>query len=403
MNPHFFRPTGFGVLMREILCVLILCVVGGLASQRSVAQLVTLTDGNSLAQFNIASQANNLRWQVDGVNQLAQQACWYRVGNDPEQSVHALQIGAYSATDTNFDGSPDTLYVRYLLSNQFKIETRYSLSGGLAGRGFSGMGEQISITSLFDGPLQFHFFQYADFNLQGDPNGDSADFTNSNAAQQYKGSADLIQTAVGPVPSHREIAFSPIMRDELNDGMATTLSDTPIGTVVGPGDMTWAYQWDFLLTPNGTFQISVAENISVSTPGDYNHNGVVDAGDYVAWRKGLGTTFTQSDYGVWRAHFGQVAGGMRDSRRLQLRRFRRCGRLCRLAKDRRQRPTGIQRLACPLRPSAGSGAGATANTAVPEPAMRTAAPDGSAGDVLSPSRGCIINSSTRDNIQQPTD
>ncbi len=42
--------------------------------------------------------------------------------------------------------------------------------------------------------------------------------------------------------------------------------------------------------------------------GDYNGNGVVDAADYVAWRHGLGTTYTQADYGVWRAHFGQTAG-----------------------------------------------------------------------------------------------
>jgi hypothetical protein len=42
--------------------------------------------------------------------------------------------------------------------------------------------------------------------------------------------------------------------------------------------------------------------------GDYNGNGVVDAADYVVWRKGLGTLFTQSDYSVWRAHFGQTGG-----------------------------------------------------------------------------------------------
>jgi hypothetical protein len=43
--------------------------------------------------------------------------------------------------------------------------------------------------------------------------------------------------------------------------------------------------------------------------GDYNSNGIVDAADYVAWRKGLGTTYTQADYDVWRAQFGQIAGG----------------------------------------------------------------------------------------------
>ncbi len=46
----------------------------------------------------------------------------------------------------------------------------------------------------------------------------------------------------------------------------------------------------------------------VALPGDYNGNNVVDAADYVVWRKGLGTTFTQNDYDVWRSHFGQTAG-----------------------------------------------------------------------------------------------
>ena len=47
---------------------------------------------------------------------------------------------------------------------------------------------------------------------------------------------------------------------------------------------------------------------AVALAGDYNNNGIVDAADYVVWRKGLGTTYTPSDYNVWRAHFGQTAG-----------------------------------------------------------------------------------------------
>ena len=42
--------------------------------------------------------------------------------------------------------------------------------------------------------------------------------------------------------------------------------------------------------------------------GDHNHNGIVDAADYVVWRKGNGTIYTQPDYTVWRTHFGQTAG-----------------------------------------------------------------------------------------------
>jgi hypothetical protein len=52
-------------------------------------------------------------------------------------------------------------------------------------------------------------------------------------------------------------------------------------------------------------------------PGDYNNNGTVDAGDYVAWRKG-GTlanevvdsgTVTSGDYTEWRARFGNSGSG----------------------------------------------------------------------------------------------
>jgi hypothetical protein len=45
-----------------------------------------------------------------------------------------------------------------------------------------------------------------------------------------------------------------------------------------------------------------------SIHGDYNHNGIVDAADYVVWRKGLGATFTQNDYNVWRANYGRTIG-----------------------------------------------------------------------------------------------
>jgi hypothetical protein len=42
--------------------------------------------------------------------------------------------------------------------------------------------------------------------------------------------------------------------------------------------------------------------------GDNNGNGSVDAADYVVWRNGVGTTYVQNDYDVWRANFGQTAG-----------------------------------------------------------------------------------------------
>jgi hypothetical protein len=46
----------------------------------------------------------------------------------------------------------------------------------------------------------------------------------------------------------------------------------------------------------------------VALAGDFNNDGRIDAADYVVWRQGLGTTYTQADYDVWRTHFGQTTG-----------------------------------------------------------------------------------------------
>jgi len=74
--------------------------------------------------------------------------------------------------------------------------------------------------------------------------------------------------------------------------------------------------WAIVYTGVGVF-LSVQ---GPGLPGDYNNNGTVDAADYVVWRK---TGGSPDDYNTWRSHFGQPPG---------------------------------------------SGSGATANAAIPEPA-----------------------------------
>jgi hypothetical protein len=67
-----------------------------------------------------------------------------------------------------------------------------------------------------------------------------------------------------------------------------------------------------VLTTDGvnSLGVSVINNFVVlaKLPGDYNGNGIVDAADYPVWRKGLGTTYLQAHYDIWRANFGATAG-----------------------------------------------------------------------------------------------
>jgi len=258
---------GFARGARKFLfCGFIVLSLFGMLATSSIAALITLSDDNSTVDFDTTSSANAYNWSVEGQDQLFQQAFWYRVGNGPEQSLHALPIGFQLASNTNSDPNLDTLNVVYN-GPGYNIEVTYRLDGGAVGSGASDMGEQIAITNNSGAPLDFHFFQYSDFEILGTPGNDTAVFVNANTVRQFEGPISLNETVASPAPSHREINFFDITRDNLEDGVATTLNDLlPNGVPLGPGDMTWAYQWDRTIPASGigrTFIISKDKRLNV--------------------------------------------------------------------------------------------------------------------------------------------
>src|SRR5262249_40576722 len=52
--------------------------------------------------------------------------------------------------------------------------------------------------------------------------------------------------------------------------------------------------------------LTVLINPYATLAGDFSGNGVVGAPDYVLWRKGLGTTYTEADYDLFRSQFGET-------------------------------------------------------------------------------------------------
>jgi hypothetical protein len=75
-----------------------------------------------------------------------------------------------------------------------------------------------------------------------------------------------------------------------------------LGTPTGPAGFSYALLNN---VSNTSIDLTVT---ATALAGDYNHNGVVDAADYTVWRDGLGTTYTQADYNIWKANFGAHAG-----------------------------------------------------------------------------------------------
>jgi hypothetical protein len=112
---------------------------------------------------------------------------------------------------------------------------------------------------------------------------------------------------------------------ETND--LTIRSDGDVAFQGPVGDMVGGALGDILIITAGNIVVTStveADSLVQARPGDYNHDGGVDAADYVVWRKGVGTSVAPpfvgadgdgdssidpGDYDVWTEHFGETLPG----------------------------------------------------------------------------------------------
>jgi hypothetical protein len=247
-----------------------------LAPASASADVVTLTSGNSSATFNTgwtgnvynnASLTNGQQdWIIDGVNHLKRQWFYYRVGaSGPEQSIDTLfQTGI----DTS---SPDVLLLQYAdnanpTNAKFVITLSFTLTGFPAGSYQSDLQESVNVANQSANPLAFHLFQYADFDLSGTLHDQSVNLSigpgTSTATQTDANMAvgETVTATAPPVTTHYEAGIYPNTLSKLTDGLPTTLSDT--ATASGPADLTWAFQWDFVLNPGDSFDLQKDKLVS---------------------------------------------------------------------------------------------------------------------------------------------
>jgi hypothetical protein len=218
---------------------------------------VTLADLNSTVTMDPYSQAGVNQWLVDGTSALKQQWFWYRVGSVAEKSIDTLGVPVITSTASN------SVKLTYGVGN-FDVQVTYTLNGALPGSGTSDLGEQIKINNYTTNAMDFHFFQYSDFNLGAS---DSVGLTKNLQGKFYRstqtfGGTELQETVVSPGANHGEVAAAPFTLDRLNDGVATTLNDSVSAT----GDVTWAFQWDFTIAAGSSAQIGKDKRLTVTVP-----------------------------------------------------------------------------------------------------------------------------------------
>jgi hypothetical protein len=127
-------------------------------------------------------------------------------------------------------------------------------------------------------------------------------------------------TASGSVAATGLLATLTVDTTGLNSG-SFPLTLTGVASAIGPANNTTLNNVSAQAIPltitNGQL------TISQFPAADYNHNGLVDAADYVIWRDALGQsvtagsgadgdhdgTVTQADYNLWKSEFGYLSPG----------------------------------------------------------------------------------------------
>lgn len=206
-------------------------------------------------------------WIVDGRDQLYQQWFWYRIGPEGgEQSIDALPFYGSELDNGTFKS---TLDVAYGTLDTFLVTITYTLAGGELGTHWSDIGEVITIRNFGSTALDFHLFQYSDFDLDQTIGGQTVHITdgggNPTATQTSATGSYLSESTIGPPqPNRYEANLYPATWLALNDGSPTNLNNE---ADAGPGDATWAFQWDFTVAANGGTQgVSKDKQIRAAVP-----------------------------------------------------------------------------------------------------------------------------------------
>jgi hypothetical protein len=238
----------------QAFCVVMVALVSLAMVLPSHGQITTLSSGASIARIDPYSQAGLFDWTVSGTDQLKKQWFWYRVGTaGSEFSIDTISAPTISGVSAN--GATITY-----ANSSFSIDVIYGLTGNADSAGLT---ETIRIinknTDPLSAPLDFHFFEYTDYDLAGIPGGQSVMVygTAARAVQTGLLGAMGLETAT-PNASHREANLYDATLVKLNDALPTTLNDV---LTAGPGDVTFAFEWDYAIEAGGSRLISKIKTV----------------------------------------------------------------------------------------------------------------------------------------------
>jgi PEP-CTERM motif-containing protein len=236
-------------------------VLMALLPASSIAQTIAMDDGGSTAIINTGGGPGNLgmnAWTVlGGNNQLNQQWFWYSVGGGLAQPINT--IGGLTITTNSVGPNVNDVTITYA-NLQLAVTVEYVLTGDGPSSGGANLTEYLAIDNNTANAFNLSFYQYSNFNLLQNNNnsvsisGDSG--SGYSGAQQTTGGpggSGIAEVIDEPNATYAEANYANAgtlsTMYNLNNTANYNLNDN---TSAGPGNVTWAFQWNANLTAAGT-------------------------------------------------------------------------------------------------------------------------------------------------------
>lgn len=225
---------------------------------------IDLADGNSTVSIDPDNSGGLYSWTVNGTEQIFQEWFHYSLGTAESYPLTSTEGNSYSGFNLTTTGGTNTLGLAYDNINTsnpdlgFKID--YTLSGGLGGSNYSKLVESIQVRNSTSDIL--HFYMYTDFDLAYTFEDDSAVRLSPNAFLQTDptGIFSLVTSSVAP--NNWEIGYFSDLLDKFGAG---TPDLTGMNSPLGPGDLSYAFQWD--IAAGDTLALNIDKSIATPEPG----------------------------------------------------------------------------------------------------------------------------------------
>lgn len=237
-----------------------------LLTPASNALAYTLVDGSSSAEFDPTSASGMTSWIVGGANHLTSQSFWTRTQLDTQE----YPLSAYNISSSQVDAN--TVTANYSASTgayAYSAKVTYDLFS--LGASQAQIQESIYLKNLGAEPITLSFYQYNNFDLGANGGGDYGRIlTNSSGmfsvAQSVEpGVSSILEDAevqVNPASVNAQVAYFDTILSTLTDGDVDPLSNY-VGPL-GPGNIEFAFQWNFTLAPGEDTTISKLKTLDVT-------------------------------------------------------------------------------------------------------------------------------------------